>query len=667
MPTTRSTRAITGHTLALATLALGPFLAPAQNQEPDHRPDHRSGHAAFTEHPVDRYYWLNDFVLTDVNSDGLLDIACTNHALRPRIRLNQGAMRFVSPPPQSPFAFDAVLPQLIAGADAPGMTDNGVYVYHDGLWTRIVAKGLEAPAALVITDDAPIGKDHTQTGLTIIETRGVTLNERTTLPDGRTRYTLTLAPDAGLTLAPTQPTPRMFVTIDFPETIDPANIRIGPRAIPSPTHTITLDGFSDVDWHNTIWADFNNDAIPDVFVAQGGDNGQASIDPRVYNDRLILSSDQSPLAEDRAFETGIRKLGMPARGTMIADIDHNGLPDIYVRNARSQGANKPIRNTLHMQTAPLQFREQAQQYKLDITTPGIGAWFDPDADGWPDLLWADEHSIRLFVNKHTHFEPITIAAGITSSAWISIGDFDNDADLDAVVACWPTQLILINNDGRLDPVPATSLGLPKNFNAAQWIDADNDGKLDLYAPPAGLYLQTDNHRFAATNLLRTEPGWDPFAWGDLDNDGRPDLVRRTHTETELPTRTRHKDITGTSTQARQAPAYTLTAYRNQIENDNNWLDITLVGPAHNPNAIGATILLGHNGRQQLAMVGQQDSSQSSIGNYRIHFGLGAPDETKDRPTLTIRWPDGTTQQICGLAPNRLHIISQADGEKPASP
>src|SRR5690606_11459090 len=75
----------------------------------------------------------------------------------------------------------------------------------------------------------------------------------------------------------------------------------------------------------------------------------------------------------------------------------------------------------------------------------------------------------------------------------------------------------------------------------------------------------------------------------------------------------------------------------------------------------------NNGMRQLAQVGQFDSSQTSIGQYRIHFGLGAPDERGDHPTLTVRWPDGTTQQIRGLAPNRLHTISRADGELPASP
>lgn len=300
---------------------------------------------AFTEHQIDHSYWLNDFVLVDVNNDNLLDIASTNHALRPRIRLNTGAMNFESPQPESPYTFSGLLPELIPSQTTPDMLEDGVYVFYTGLWVRIVAKGLpDPPANLVITDTSK----EAQPSFAIINASGATLTNPPAHIDGNTQHTIALNTDFDITLAPTQPTLRFFAELEFSQSIAADTIHLGPRAIPSTSRTITIDGFSDVDWHNTIYADFNNDTITDVFVAQGGDNGQASTDSRIYNDRLILSSDQSPLARDAAYESGIRKLGMPARGALIADIDNNGLPDIYVRNARSQGANKPIRNTLHM-------------------------------------------------------------------------------------------------------------------------------------------------------------------------------------------------------------------------------------------------------------------------------------------------------------------------------
>lgn len=63
------------HAVALsALLHIAPGLAHAQ------------------QHEADAYHWLNDFVLADVNGDTLLDIAATNHAVRTRIRLNQGRL-----------------------------------------------------------------------------------------------------------------------------------------------------------------------------------------------------------------------------------------------------------------------------------------------------------------------------------------------------------------------------------------------------------------------------------------------------------------------------------------------------------------------------------------------------------------------------------------------
>jgi len=52
------------------------------------------GLAHAQQHEADAYHWLNDFVLADVNGDTLLDIAATNHAVRTRIRLNQGDFTF---------------------------------------------------------------------------------------------------------------------------------------------------------------------------------------------------------------------------------------------------------------------------------------------------------------------------------------------------------------------------------------------------------------------------------------------------------------------------------------------------------------------------------------------------------------------------------------------
>lgn len=615
-----------------------------------------AGIAHAQQRDIDSYYWINDFVLADINDDGLLDIAATNHGLRPRTLLNQGAFRFELPNPESPFAYRHILPELLPSIDTPTLTAPGLHVFYEGYWAKIVARGFDDYfGKLIITGDA----DDPYGNFAVINPKGNIINTQRTQISGRKQITLELAGDFELTLAPTNARRTLFANILIPHHIDKAHIHAGPRALPSRTSEINLTGFSDTDWHNTTWFDFNDDAKVDLFVAQGGDNGQATTDARIFNDHLFLSGPE-PLMFDAAYESGIEKLGMPARGAMLADIDRNGLIDIYVRNDRHAGANKVIRNTLHLQGEHLRFEERAEPLGLDIRTKGLGKWFDPNNDGYPDLLWADDSTLRIFHNNKGTFTPETLIEGLTYSTWITIGDIDNDGDIDAVLACYPSPYVLINNNGTLEPTPATSLGINTKMSGAQLLDYNNDGRLDLYAPPSGIYLQNEKGRFKPTKTHATEPGWDPFAWGDLDHDGRLDLIRRTGVTSEAETVHDHTCVTGEHAQVKQAPVYTLTLFPNESDTNNLWYAINLVGPINNRQAIGATVLLEHHNTSQLAMVGQLESSQSSIGNYTLHFGLGSTPPSPDRTRLIVNWPDGTTTTLNAPTPNTTLQIAHPD-------
>ncbi|MHA7814550.1 MAG: CRTAC1 family protein [Phycisphaerales bacterium] len=623
------------HAVALsALLHIAPGLAHAQ------------------QHEADAYHWLNDFVLADVNGDTLLDIAATNHAVRTRIRLNQGDFTFATPDSESPFSFRHVFPELTPADDTPDMSEPALYIFYDGPWGKLVRKGMgEQTGNIAFIADT----DDPQPSFELIDAKGdVELRSRSQI-QGRKQLVVSFSGDFELTLAPTNTRRTLSATVLIPDSIDSKHVRIGPRALEATSNQVHFTGFSNHDWHNTIWTDLNADGMLDLFVAQGGDNGQATKDNRVYNDLLILSG-PTPLIHNAATESGIIKDGMAGRGAMIADIDQNGLPDIYVRNNRDGSPPGKYSNLLHMQQAPLQFQQQAAQRNLDITTHGIGKWFDVDSDGWPEMVWGDTSGVRLFRNNKGTFTQQTISTDFYYVNWLSIGDFDNDGDIDIATAGYPESMICINDNGTLVPKPFADFGLPRQCSGIQWVDYNNDGRLDLYAPPSGLYTQASNASFTASGLLETEKGWDPFAWGDLDNDGRMDLVRRTtHTQETVVIKT---DISARSVPVYQTPRYELAAFENTIKNSNGWIQLDLVGPPNNPQAIGATALLENNGTKQLAMVTQLDSSQSSLGHYRIHFGLGQPQSnTPAHPfTLTIRWPDGKTTNLSNPQPNTLHTI-----------
>ena len=344
---------------------------------------------AFIPHQIDSYQWINDFVLVDVNNDQLLDYASNNHALRPRILINTNNFSFAPPLQSSPFALNQLFNDLTPGFDQPNMDQPGIYLYFDGLWGKIVAKDLDEPLGnIIITGDT----DDPSTSFDVVNAIGEVYQTTHTQLEGYKQLKIALGKNFELTIAPTGSRNILYAHVVIPYTVPTSQIFIGPESLESFVNQITFTSPGRQDWHNSIWFDFNADNMLDVFVAQGGINGIATTDSRVFNDMLLLSG-LSPLAFDAASETGIVKHGLPGRGAMIADVDNNGFPDIYIRNSRDQPPRKNAPNLLHMQNSHLHFNEEANQRNLNIETPGRGKWIDVDSDGWIDLIWGDDNHI----------------------------------------------------------------------------------------------------------------------------------------------------------------------------------------------------------------------------------------------------------------------------------
>ncbi len=119
---------------------------------------------------------------------------------------------------------------------------------------------------------------------------------------------------------------------------------------------------------------------------------------------------------------------------------------------------------------------------------------------------------------------------VDRGAW---GDYDNDGDLDILLAGWNTSgsgvtKIYRNNAGSFSDIYAE---LPGFYDGtAAWGDYDNDGDLDILLTGIGLDLRTsqiyrnDGGRFSNINagLLGVNDG--AAAWGDYDNDGDLDVL-----------------------------------------------------------------------------------------------------------------------------------------------
>ena len=120
------------------------------------------------------------------------------------------------------------------------------------------------------------------------------------------------------------------------------------------------------------------------------------------------------------------------------------------------------------------------------------------------------------------------------------------------------------------------------------------------------------------------------AFGDLDNDGRTDVVISHVNE----------------------PVVVL---QNTLENGNHWLGVGLVGNPYR-DAVGARLTLEVGGQKLMREI-KGGGSYLSSGDRRHVFGLG-PASKIDR--LIVSWPNGREQDWTDLEVDRYHSLKQAD-------
>lgn len=199
----------------------------------------------------------------------------------------------------------------------------------------------------------------------------------------------------------------------------------------------------------------------------------------------------------------------------------------------------------------------------------------------------------------------------------------------------------------LTAVAPESVGLPQSALTANWVDYDNDGLIDLHTIPDGLYQQTANHMFQATNLLQLQtvaltPKEARASWFDANGDGKRDAVASTFLEAA--------NIDG-STTSEWFSGY----FHNVVDTDNNWLTIKLIGRQGNTEAIGGTVVVKTEHGEYRQQVGWSEGARYSQGQYHLYFGLGVNDRVDQ---ITVVWPDGTDQIIEDVSANQFLIVEQ---------
>lgn len=275
--------------------------------------------------------------------------------------------------------------------------------------------------------------------------------------------------------------------------------------------------------------DVNNDGLLDVYFT-------GNIQPN----KLFLNKGDFTF-EDITVKAGVEGKRAWSTGVSMADVNGDGLVDIYVCNSGDvKGDNK--QNELFINNGDLTFTERAQEYGVaDRGYTTHAAFFDYDKDGDLDLyilnnsyqaigsfnLRKNERPMRdslggdkLMRNDGNKFIDVSAEAGIYGSVigfglGVTVGDVDKDGWLDIYVSndFFERDYLYINNrDGSFKESLTTQMkSISGASMGADLADINNDTYADIFVTEM---LPKENSRL---KTVTTFENWDRYNYS-VQND-----------------------------------------------------------------------------------------------------------------------------------------------------
>jgi hypothetical protein len=373
------------------------------------------------------------------------------------------------------------------------------------------------------------------------------------------------------------------------------------------------------------WLDYDRDGLLDLFVVnyvqwdpmtepvceKGGLPDFCY--PRAYTGvpNSLFHNNGDGTFTDVSAAAGIRGSIGKGMAVAVADFDGDGWPDLFV-------SNDTLPNSLFLNQRNGTFREAAGERGVAFTENGAaisGMGVDArdiDNDGRPDIFETalQNETMPLFRNLgQVGFEEITFASGVAHASLPKTG--------------WSNGIYDFNNDGR------------KDLFAACGHVMDAEGSLRATVPQTNIiFANLGNQKFADVSAtagvaLGRRGVHRGAAFGDLDNDGRVDVVL---TELDGP----------------------LRILRNVSPAPNRWLLVRTIGKKSNRDGIGTSIrLVTEDGVQYNAVTTSVGYASSS--DVRVHFGLGRQALAKE---LELFWPSGAHQVLKNVKADQVLTVRE---------
>lgn len=435
---------------------------------------------------------------------------------------------------------------------------------------------------------------------------------------------------------------------------------------------------------HAVFFDYDRDGCLDLFLlnnspkdfVRGVSNnpmGTRGNTPGSYNElyRNDCRADTAPRFTNVSQRAGILRDAGYGLGVVVADLNRDGWPDIYVSNDGTPN------DVIYVNNRNGTFTNKAASWLKHASEAGMGVDIsDFNNDGWPDILQVDMMPRDLDRRKRTSGaqtyggkldtrsrgfrddfsqNALQLSNGVTREGDVVFSEVARLAGVAHTDWSWSALFADFDNDGFKDIFIGN--GYPKAVNDLDYMNASVAARQrgdvrrarallkDLPTYQEASYLFRNNGDLSFSDKSEA---WGihnrAFSYGaayaDLNNDGRLDLVVNNI----------------------DAPAF---IYENVAPGDDShhYLEIRLLGEGQRilTAGVGAELTVTVGTKKQYAYATPYRGFMSTM-DERVHFGLGGAQRVD---TLEVEWPDGRRQMLTNLAGDRLVTLKESDASLPA--
>lgn len=379
---------------------------------------------------------------------------------------------------------------------------------------------------------------------------------------------------------------------------------------------------------SVAWLDFNMDGNLDLFVGN-----ESAIGGEVFPCDFFVNKGDGTFV-NKAQQFGLNIAGW-VKGVSSADINNDGLPDIYI--SRLDGYNKLFVNRGGKDIDDWKFEEISGKAKVGEPWSSFPCWFfDYNNDGLEDLFVSSFDSLAFGMQAHE------VAADMLGLP------FKTDT---------PRLYLNKGNETFVNVTKTVDLNHPLHTMGCNYGDLDNDGYLDFYLATGA----PDYRSIVPNRMFRNDSGrtfqdvtttggfghiqkGHAVGFADFDNDGDQDVYV-----------VMGGSVSGDNFQ---------NALFENPGNNNNWITLQLTGTKSNRSAIGARIRImvkQANGQQRTIYATVNSGASFGANSLQQEIGLG---DASEIISVEVIWPNGKNQFVNygSLEPKRRYKL--VEGQQP---